>query len=398
MIPPKLIVIDDEVDLAKLVVEIAGRAGYESELFHHAEDFKRDFCGDADVIVLDLLMPGVDGVEVIRYLAGLDCKSRLVLMSGFDTGVLHSAQKLAIEQGLNFIGSLNKPFRPRDLLSLLVSLPNESKQKSSATPAAFLPTLNDLKTAINHRELVVYYQPRIDLQDNTVSGLEALVRWQHPKHGLLFPDLFIPLAEQSGLIDDLTWVVLEQLATQYNHWRDSNWTPLVGINMSASTLKELGLPDQMRNLLKRYKLDPSNLILEITETALMQELVKSLDVLTRLRISGFQLSIDDFGTGYSSLVQLHRAPFSEIKIDRSFVMEMHKDNEACAIVETVILLGHKLGMKVVAEGVETLEQQTLLSTLGCDLAQGYYISRPIPGKEILNWVEQRQKSKLLNAV
>ncbi|MFV2056103.1 MAG: EAL domain-containing protein [Thiohalomonadales bacterium] len=395
---PKLIVIDDEIDLANLVAEVAERAGYESDLYHYAEDFKRDYRNDADVIVLDLLLPGVDGVEVIRYLAGIACESRLILMSGFDSGVLHSAQKLAVEQGLNFIGSFSKPFRPHELFKLLANLPTETKQRTVAVSADFVPVFEDLNAAIMQGELVVHYQPTINLQKNAVSGLEALVRWQHPQHGLLFPDQFIPLAEQSGLIDDLTWVVLEHISIQYQEWRNYDWAPMIGVNMSANTLKELDLPEKMRSLLQKYKLQPSHLILEITETALMQELIKSLDVLTRLRMSGLQLSIDDFGTGYSSLVQLHRAPFSEIKIDRSFIMEMLNDKEAHAIVETVILLGHKLGMKVVAEGVETLEHLTLLNSLGCDLAQGYYISRPIPGEQILPWLNGREEGQLLNAM
>ena len=391
MMHPRLIVIDDEPDLAGFVADVAEQAGYDTETYHHAELFKQHYHGDADVIVLDLLLPGIDGIEVIRYLAQIGCPARLILVSGFDEGVLHSAQKLAVEQGLNFNGSLNKPFRHQELYDLLSNIIITPRDQRTVAAKHIVPSVEEFKLALQQNELITYFQPKIDLHNQLVTGLEALVRWQHPEHGMLSPDLFIPIAEQNGLIDDLTWVVLRQVADQICRLRDLGLDLSIAVNMSASTLRELSLPEDLYGLIAEYSINPSQIILEVTETALMQELVTSLDILTRLRMKGFLLSIDDFGTGYSSLVQLHRAPFSELKIDRSFVLDMKNDKEACAIVETVIVLGHKLGMHVVAEGVETQTNLDQLSTMGCDLAQGYLICRPQSGEAITEWLVQQPK-------
>jgi len=388
---PKLIVIDDEIDLAGFVGDVATQAGFAVEQFNNARIFKDKYNKCADVIVLDLIMPGVDGIEIIRYLAEIKCNALLILMSGFDSGVLHSAQTLATEHGLNFAGSLNKPFRANELSELLKGLSITAKSLRTHVNIE-PPSVDELHTAITNNELVVYYQPKVVLNGKTITAVEALVRWQHPEYGLISPDLFVPIAEQNGLIDKLTWTVLEQAMAQCMAWRNQGLIMQLAINMSAKTLKELDLPERMGQLIQKYDLEPSQLVLEITESALMQELVKSLDILTRLRMKGICLSIDDFGTGYSSLVQLHRAPFSEIKIDRSFVSEMETDSEATAIVETIIMLGHKLNMKTVAEGVETRSCQEKLAELGCDQAQGYLFSRPMPADEVFCWFSARAEN------
>ena len=389
MFKPKLIVIDDEPAMAGFVRYVSEQAGFDTELYYHADIFKQDYKGDADIIVLDMLLPGVDGVEVIRYLTHIKCQARLILISGFDQGVLHSAQKLAVEQGLNVIGSLSKPFRHHELFSLLSNLSLAFGGGAGKVLIQHKTTVEELHSALLRNELLLHYQPKIDLRTHNVAGLEALVRWQHPKHGLIFPDLFIPMAEQNDLIDDITWTVLKQVSTQCQIWNEMGFELPIAVNMSASTLRELTLPERISNLISEYSISPVQIILEVTETALMQELVKSLDILIRLRMKDFRLSIDDFGTGYSSLIQLHRAPFSEIKIDRSFVMDMASDKEASAIVETVILLGHKLGMQVSAEGVETKANLEKLSSMGCDLSQGYYIARPQASTEITSWLTRQ---------
>ena len=386
MAEPKLVIVDDEHDLAGFMRDVAEIAGYQTEMFHRANVFKNDYDGDADAIILDLLLPDIDGVELIRYLAEKDCEAQLILVSGFDDGVLHSAQKLAIEHGLNFLGSLSKPFRQHELLGLLENVPQRSSSITNRESSANI-TIDEFQTALQDNQLVVYYQPKIHLLSGKVSGFEALVRWQHPDHGLLLPGQFLPMVEKHNLIDDLTWQVLHNVTEQCQNWNRQKLKAPVAINVSAATMRELDLPERMVDLVKKYRLEPQQIMLEMTETTLMEELITSLDILTRLRMKGFRLSIDDFGTGYSSLVQLHRAPFAELKIDQSFVSDMEIDKEAFAIVETVIALAQKLDMQVVAEGVESQSVLDILRGMGCDMAQGYHISHPKPANEITEWLK-----------
>ena len=393
---PKLVVVDDEPAMADLICDVASQAGFFTTQYHAGKTFMDQYDGAYDVIALDLMMPDTDGIELIRYLAEKNCPARILLISGFDSTVLHSAQKLAQEQGLNFCGSLNKPFRFDQLYTLLNNIKISPLSEPSA-PNNQKPSLHELQEAISNNELIVYFQPQIDVKTNKIMGCEALVRWQHPERGLIAPIDFIEMAEKNNLIDDLTWIVLHKVTLQSKLWVDQNLDMSISVNMSASTLKDLDLPEKLSRLITQMGSQPENIVLEITETALMDELAKSLDILTRLRLKGFRLSIDDFGTGYSSLVQLHRAPFSEIKIDQSFIFEMESEPEARAIVETIVMLGHKLNMKVVAEGVETKKIQDMLDNIGCDIAQGYYFAKPMPADELDQWLI-RHNSKNLTKV
>ena len=385
---PNLTVVDDEADLAELVCDIAEEAGFNACKYSDAELFKREFSHSADVIVLDLMMPGVDGIEVIRFLAERQCSALLVLMSGFDVGVLHSAQQLAAEQGLNLVKSINKPFRPDELEQLLRELP-VADISNSQHREVFVPTITELRKALHNDELTVYFQPKVSISADHYYAVEALARWIHPEKGMMSPALFIPLAEENQLIDELTWVIFRKAMECCHGWHLRGVEIKVALNMSALTLRDLELPEKMAKLAQEYGITPSQIVLEITESSLMLELIKSLDILTRFRIKGFSLSIDDFGTGYSSLLHLYRAPFSEMKIDQSFVTNMANDTEAHTIVETIISLAHNLKMYTVAEGVETEECYQLLCKLGCDQVQGYLLAKPMPEKELIDWFSKK---------
>jgi len=383
----RMIVVDDEPDMAQLICDISMQAGLHTDQYNHADEFIKAYTSDADIIALDLMMPDIDGIELIRFLADKKSSAQLLLISGIDSGVLHSAQKLALEKGLNIVGSLSKPFRIEELSTLL----SQIVVKPSIVPSKIdlLPMqLDDLKMACHNQEFVVYYQPQIDLLSKQVISTEALVRWNHPQYGLILPGQFIHMIEQHNMIDRLTGCVLEQVLDQQGQWQKQGVDLRTSVNMSAKMLKDLDLPDKLYELVSDQGVSPDRIIIEITETALMDEIGMSLDILTRLRLKNFRLSIDDFGTGYSSMVQLHRAPFSEIKIDQSFVFDMEKEKEAQAIVETIIMLAHKLGMQAVAEGVETENVMNMLIEQDCDLIQGYYIAHPMPGEDFIEWLKQ----------
>ena len=220
-----------------------------------------------------------------------------------------------------------------------------------------------------------------------VSSLESLVRWDRPGHGLVPPDEFIPLAEQTGLIESLTDYVLHAALKQIAQWRENGSSVAVAVNLAPQLLSDLDLPDRLSDLLAEYGVDGSALIVEVTESAAMTDAARTMDILTRLRLKGIELSMDDFGTGYSSLVELYRMPFSEMKIDKSFVIDVNRDKEAEVIVRSIVDLGHNLGLKVCAEGVETEEAMSFLRSIKCDLAQGYFLSKPLPPSDMMALIE-----------
>ena len=386
----QLLVVDDEPEIGELICDIASESGYQTQSLSHSEEFPNYYSDQLDVIVLDLMMPGVDGIELLRFLAEHSSKAKIILISGYDMGVLKSAQKLATEQGLSVVATLGKPILIEDIDSILKNIiHNGSQRPLSNVQEQALPTVSDLEDAFIRKEIIPYFQPKLDMLTGELSGVEALARWEHPTLGLLTPDKFIPLAEQNGLIDSLAGVMLKSSLKQLALWQQQGLKTQVAINLSSSNFIELDLPEWMDAQISHHQLTPDQITLEVTESVLMQELVKSLDILTRLRLKGLKLSIDDFGTGFSSLVQLYRIPFTEMKIDRSFVSHAEREREARVIIEMSVLLGHKLGMHVVAEGIEYATEWDLMQKLGCDIAQGFLISRPKPADELLKWSLQK---------
>ncbi len=394
MNPTTVYLIDDEPELVELLYDVVELAGLNPQSFTRGSTFfeQVDVFSTGSILVLDLHMPEMDGIEVMRRLAKMDNPPSLILISGTDTGVLHAAEKLGRAHNLEIIASLNKPI-PIDRFQQLLALhmvDNRRLLPPSSQPANCEFTVSELHHAIHKGQLVMHYQPQLDMATGRFVGVESLVRWQHPTQGLVYPDSFIPLAEQSGLMAELTHNVIDQTVRQEQYWEDEGFEVSMSVNISAEDITSLTLPDLMTELLSGNRLDPTRLTLEVTESALMGELVTSLDILTRLRLKGIGLSIDDFGTGYSSLSQLHRVPFSELKIDRSFVGNMARDSEARAIVKTCIILGHELNMNVVAEGIENKETWDILADLGCNLGQGYFIAKPMPGDELVEWITARK--------
>jgi len=259
-----------------------------------------------------------------------------------------------------------------------------------------LSMTNELQSAIDNDQLVLHYQPKLDLHTHRVVGMEALVRWEHPKHGLLHPSEFVHLAEQTGLIQSLTRWVLRQAMKEYTQCHCYEAGLLLSINLSMRDLMGKNFPETLFELVKEGEMLFGNLKLEITETALMEQPVVAIEAMERLNDMGLRLSIDDFGIGYSSLAYLKQLPVSELKIDKSFVQALPQDANSEVIVRSTIDLAHKLGMKVVAEGIESKEVLNILTNLGCDIAQGFFVSKPLVLIDMLSWMETQQR-KMENA-
>ena len=252
-----------------------------------------------------------------------------------------------------------------------------------------LQKVDELRTALSTDQFVVHYQPKIDLDTGGVHAVEALVRWEHPTRGLLYPDAFLHLVEDSGLMPTLTRVVLALALDQAAAWHTQGRPLTVAVNLSASSLVDSDLPRQVASMLADRGVSPAALVLEITEEFLMADRGRARSILTRLRNTGIQISVDDYGTGYSSLSYLRDLPVDELKLDRSFILPMAHDTRAVALVASTIALAHSLGLRMVAEGVETIVSYTELTRLGCDQAQGYFMSRPVPTAELNNWLNNR---------
>jgi EAL domain-containing protein (putative c-di-GMP-specific phosphodiesterase class I)/ActR/RegA family two-component response regulator len=385
----RLLILDDEPAVAQTVAFAAERHGFAVRMSESAEAFFGDIADyQPSHIIIDLLMPGMDGVEVLRNLATGGCDANIIMMSGMGSKVLESAQRVGLERGLHIIGVLPKPFKPAELRALLDAHARHRAQPEPVAAADREALLDDIAPALREGQFVLHYQPKVHLASGRPAGVEALVRWQHPKFGLLPPDRFLPLIEQSGNMDALTIRVIEAGLAWFAGVAADNALQLA-INISAASLTDVSFADLLHERCTRFKVDPARIILELTETTAPQRTTELLDILTRVRLKGFQLSIDDFGTGYSSLVQLAQLPFSEIKIDRSFVGGLHASDEARKIVATTVGLGKQLHLSTVAEGVETEAQARTLAKLQCDQAQGYYFARPMPGDAAKAWLRER---------
>ncbi len=249
-----------------------------------------------------------------------------------------------------------------------------------------LALVADLRQTLEQNRLDVHYQPQADVDTGEVTSVEALVRWQHPSRGFVAPDQFISLAESTGFIGMLTQQVLDTALLQCRSWQSAGHPLVVAVNLSAWNLHDASLPETVAGLLARHHVPPDLPRLELTESAVMNDPARSAAVLHRLAALGIELAIDDFGTGYSSLAYLKRLPVSELKIDQSFVRDMTADSTDAIIVASTIGLGHSLGLRVVAEGVEDRDTRNVLATLGCDLVQGYVLSQALTASALLDWL------------
>jgi len=390
----KILILDDDTFMLKLLTRMLTKQGYTtvSACDNGRDALKRIDNADTcpDLILLDLNMPDMDGIEFVRYLVDRNYHGNLVLVSGEDERMLKTAEKLVHAHKIPMLGYLHKPVNPEKLSEILqkwepYSATNQQQSDKKIYSAA------EIQSAISNHELVNYYQPKVSVATGDVIGVETLVRWYHPEDGLILPDRFIHIAEQHGLINDLTGLVLRQALAQAKIWHRSGQVLRVAINVSMDNLTSLDFQDLVVKLVTENGLPPQKITLEVTESQLMGSDTRiPLEILTRLRLKRFHLSIDDFGTGHSSMAQLRDIPFSELKIDQGFVHRAWMDDTLRAIYDASLSMAKQLGMEVVAEGVEDRNDWELLRQTGCDYAQGNFVSVPLLPADFSQWMEEWQ--------
>jgi EAL domain-containing protein (putative c-di-GMP-specific phosphodiesterase class I)/CheY-like chemotaxis protein len=377
----RLLIVDEDGAVGDLVGKVARRIGYAVATAKSGASFVQLLESfQPSLIMMELHLSDTDGVELLRSLGARACTASIVLISAVDERVLSAAHELGVSHGLAMCGTLAKPISIVELQGKLAAMLHQTVDLD----------VEDLRRGIASNEFVPYYQPKASLVQSgwIVDGVEALARWQHPRLGVVMPSEFIPLAEQSGLIGELTSTMLNAALKQVREWQDQGLRLTCAVNLPPSLVTDLSFPDRVAALLAENRVDGSQLVLEITETATIQNPTATMAILTRLRVKRVGLSLDDFGTGYSSLTQLYQMPFNEMKIDKSLVMNVPHSREANTMVGSLIELGHNLGLKICAEGVENRAALDMLAIMGCDRCQGYFISRAIPAPEIASFVTQ----------
>jgi EAL domain-containing protein (putative c-di-GMP-specific phosphodiesterase class I)/CheY-like chemotaxis protein len=383
-----ILVIDDEPDVGEFVCAAAQAMGFECTSTTDTTTLLELITPDTTLILLDLVMPELDGIELLRQLGEQKCKAGIILMSGSAKRIIESAGQLAHALGLIIVGHLQKPFRLAELEKVLAKHAEAEAPAIARQDVRLTIRKEELRQAIARDEFVLHYQPQIDIATGHMIGVEALVRWRHPERGLVFPDSFIGRMEKLGLIDELGWIVANRGMSEIGQFTNgSGKPPMLSLNESVYSLHDLKFPDILVSLAEKHGIAPSNITIEITESGLIKELSNTLDILTRLRMRQVKLSIDDFGTGYAMMQQLKVIPATELKIDRTFILDMHNNERDRVIVQKTIEMGHELGMHVIAEGVETQDQLDFLNLKGCDSAQGYLFSRPLPAGEMVTWLK-----------
>lgn len=394
-----LLIVDDSAVQRAHAVALNRELGipliYEAASGHEALELLRMLVLPPDLLIVDLEMPGMDGVELIQQLHQRQIMIPLIVASGRESVLIHAVEMMARNLGLPVLAGLQKPLLAaplQDALQRFDQLGRAATTPSSGPAAAAVPSFSrgDLAAAIACGEIGVHYQPKVDMRTGLVRGVEALARWHRHGSGFVRPDHFVALAEQEGLIHALTVAVMTQALAQAAEWNRRGLKLSMAVNLSQRLLDRPSLVEEVGALVEKHGLKPEQLVLEITESTLADRMGTALGLLARLRLKGFGLSIDDYGTGFSSMQQLARIPFTELKIDRSFVHGAHQRTNLRVILQSAIEMARQLDMVTVAEGVETIEDWRLLQSSGCSIGQGYLIAKPMPASEMLQWIKRHQ--------
>lgn len=387
----QIVIVDDDQFQLKLLSHQLSMVGYKNvTVFDDGQtalNHMKEPALGSTLVILDLNMPNMDGLEFLQKLQEAGFTGALLLASGEDERVLPSAEALAYSYELCVLGHINKPVQQEQLEKYLKQL-DVQKHKSLVGETQYTYEAERLREAIGSGELSNFYQPKVLLSTGELVGVEALVRWEHPEDGLILPDNFIDLAEENELIDGIAQQVLSHALSDSMMWKEDGINITVAVNISMYNLNTRDFISYLEKKLLTSGVSPQDLILEVTESKLMKDYSLVLDMLTRLRLRRVGLSIDDFGTGHSSMMQLRDLPFNELKIDRSFVHSACDNATLRGIFDGSIQLAKSLGIKTVAEGVENEADWSFLDGSGCDLAQGFFIGKPMRALELSEWKAQ----------
>ena len=386
-----ILVVEDDDFQRQLTVGMLRSLGVlavsESSNGRQALEFIRDADSrPVDVTLCDLEMPEMDGMEFMRHVGQEGLETAIVITSALDGKLLSSVARMAKMYGIRLLGTIEKPVVVERIKEVLKKH-YQAEEPRQHTASSLTFGIDEICEGIRAGQFEPFFQPKVDLKSGRLSGAEALARWVHPQHGVLGPEVFISQLEQSGNIDDLTFSMLRKSALACRRFLEKGHPLTVSVNLSLRSLDNPLLADKITQLVRDEGLGLEYIILEITESAAMTDVAHALENLARLCMNGFALSIDDYGTGYSSMQQLTRIAFSELKIDQSFVKDFVDTPSMGVIVESSIDMARKLGMKSVAEGVETQQDWDMLNKIGADTAQGYYIAKPMDLEAFFNFVE-----------
>jgi EAL domain-containing protein (putative c-di-GMP-specific phosphodiesterase class I) len=393
-IRPKLLVVDDDPLASKVVATIGEMCGFDTTCIQCPEQLDTTALLDFKVIALDLLMPETDGIQWLRLLARLEASPSIILISRLHQKILNQARITARNYGQNVTATIQKPVMDNELRQALQAAAQPAVLAQQDAELSQVPGLGRIKKAFLAGEFDIVLQPQIDLQTGAWCGNEVLTRWHHPQQGLLGPGTFIEQVEKSSLALPFTLMILEKgLAALSSLKASVGFDGLLAVNVPPSALTELDVTEQILALLDKYQVDPERLVIEITERSLPGNLAIFNDIQTRLAMRGIRMSVDDFGTGHSGIERLHSTLFNELKIDHHFTGGVFDDAEVRHIVQNMIQLGHDLGMKIVAEGIEDKATQRWLQAAGCDTGQGFHICRPLPLGPLTQWARSYQLGK-----
>jgi EAL domain-containing protein (putative c-di-GMP-specific phosphodiesterase class I) len=387
----RFLVVEDHGFQRWLIVELLQQLGASS--VHAAGDgqaaievLSRD--RSIDIVVSDLDMPGMDGMELFRHMSQLGHRAGLLVVSAMEPAVLASVEAMAREYRLNVLGTVRKPLNAKKFEDAVGRY--RTSAPAPATGTSQPVAREEIAAGLKRGEFEAFFQPQAEIRSCHLQGAEALVRWRHPYRGYLSPAVFLDAVEAGGLIDELTTQVMRQALAAYRGWRHQWPNVGVSVNLSAQSLSNVDLAERMIALAAEGDVEPMHITFEVTESAAARDLGSELENLARIRMRGFELSIDDYGTGYSSLHRLSRIAFTELKIEQAFVRKAVSDDASRVMVESSLELANRLGMRAIAEGVESKVESDMLLALGCQYIQGNLIAEPMPAGEFLAWLENRQ--------